>query len=750
METGQIQSDEAAREFIRELRRGVLLADGAMGTLLYSRGASTNESLELLNLTNPEMVERAHLDYLLAGARVIETNTYGANRLRLAEYGLAEKVWDINLRGAKLARSAREVAGEPALVAGAVGPLRAARVGSPGKELSPGEVRALYREQMEALLAGGVDLFVVETHADPKEAVEAIRAAREICRLPVVLEFAFWPVGPTEGVPAGPGRPGLWEEDEDSGGLTTAAGYTPEAVAGYLNALPEGDRPEVIGLNCGGGVVHLLQALTRLKRELCFEVLWSAMPNAGLPRYEGGRLYYAASPAYMASRVSSLIEAGVSLVGGCCGTTPEHIQAMRQALAGISSPAGLFAGTAHAAGRAATRGGTSAHLPAGASTHAEAPKTAPVGTGALPGAGIGTPSPWVRPGPSRAGGRVAGAPPGQERKREAGRTIEIAIGKTQPALGAAGAGPGAGWPAAGQAAGQTFRAKLGRQFIISVELDPPRGSTARKYLEAAQALGRAGADVINVADSPMARVRMGAVAAASLVQWQAGVETIVHFTARDRNLMAIQSDLLGAHAMGLRNVLALTGDPPSLGNVARATPVYDVDSIGLIQVLAALNRGEDVAGNPIGRGTEFTIGCALSPNAEDLAREVERFRRKVAAGVHFAMTQPLYELAPLEHILNELGGGPVPILLGVMPLHSFRHAEYLHNEVPGISIPERIREELARAGDEGLKVGLEQAARLVTEARSLVAGIYVVLSFGKHEPVCDFVRWVRELVTKES
>lgn len=685
--TGQIQSDEAAREFIRELRRGVLLADGAMGTLLYSRGASTTGSLELLNLTNPEMVERAHLDYLLAGARVIETNTYGANRLRLAEYGLAEKVWDINLRGAKLARSAREVAGEPALVAGAVGPLRAARVGSPGKELSPGEVRALYREQMEALLAGGVDLFVVETHADPKEAVEAIRAAREICRLPVVLEFAFWPVGPTEGVPAGPGRPGLWEEDEDSGGLTTAAGYTPEGVAGYLNALPEGDRPEVIGLNCGGGVVHLLQALTRLKRELRFEVLWCAMPNAGLPRYEGGRLYYAASPAYTASRVPALIEAGVKLIGGCCGTTPEHIQAMRQALAGISSPAGLFPGTTHAAGRAATRGGTSAHLPAGASTHKEAPKTAPVETGALPGMGIGAP---------------------------------------------------------------TFRAKLGRQFIISVELDPPRGSTARKYLEAAQALGRAGADVINVADSPMARVRMGAVAAASLVQWQAGVETIVHFTARDRNLMAIQSDLLGAHAMGLRNVLALTGDPPSLGNVARATPVYDVDSIGLIQVLAALNRGEDVAGNPIGRGTEFTIGCALSPNADDLAREVERFRRKVAAGVHFAMTQPLYELAPLEHLLNELGGGPVPILLGVMPLHSFRHAEYLHNEVPGISIPERIREELARAGDEGLKVGLEQAARLVTEARSLVAGIYVVLSFGKHEPVCDFVRWIRELVTKES
>ncbi|MBE3577797.1 MAG: bifunctional homocysteine S-methyltransferase/methylenetetrahydrofolate reductase [Limnochordales bacterium] len=681
--SGQVSlaGDGGAGGLLDLLAQGVVLADGAMGTLLYSRGAMGEAGLEVLNLTQPEMVQQAHLDYVLAGARLIETNTYGANRLQLESRGLAGRVWDINLWGAKLARAAREIAGEPVLVAGAVGPLGVA--GEQAREANDDALRAVYREQMEALLAGGVDLFVVETQADPREAVAAIRAARELCRLPVVVEFAFWPAGVQEGLGSH-----LPVSSTGEGEFVTAAGYTPEAVASYLAQLAEDERPEVIGLNCGSGVAYLLDVLERLRRALPFTAFWSAMPNAGLPRYQGGRLFYAAGPRYFAGQVARLVEADVRLIGGCCGTTPEHIQAMEAALRQVAG-----GGAQETARAQARRVVTAAAVP-------ETPRPRATWEWQVAGRGAGEAQTAVREGGERA----------------------------------------------------SLREKLGRQFIISVELDPPRGSVAKKYLQAAAALREAGVDVINVADSPMARVRMGAVAAAFLIQHQVGVETIVHFTARDRNLMAIQSDLLGAHALGLRNVLALTGDPPSLGNLARARPVYDVDSVGLIRILHELNRGHDAAGNPIGRPTGFTIGCALSPNAEDLEQEIAHFRDKLEAGAQFVMTQPIYELAALENALEKLGGCPIPLLLGVMPLHSLKHAEYLHNEVPGISIPKRIRDELEKAGEDGLRVGFEQAAKLVAQAKAsgLVAGIYVVLSFGKHEPVCDFVRKVRELVAGGS
>lgn len=694
-----------ARGLLDFLEQGVVLADGAMGTLLYSRGAVAEAGLELLNLTHREMVQQAHLDYVLAGARLIETNTYAANRLQLASRGLEDKVWDINLWGAKLARAAREIAGEPVLVAGAVGPVGISGEGA--QEADDDLLRAAYREQMEALLAGGIDLFIIETQADPREAVAAIRAARELCHLPVVLEFAFWPSGVQEGL-----HSRLTLSSNGEGEFVTASGYTPETVAAYLARLTEAERPEVIGLNCGSGVAYLVEVLDRLRQALSFTAFWSAMPNAGLPRYRGGRLFYAAGPRYLAEQVQPLVQAGVRLIGGCCGTTPEHIQAMDAALrtgGGVAARAAVAGGPGSGAGSMALRGPSSAGASPGTMVQTSATARATM-TGMTPATTL----------VAAEAAEVAGVP---------------APGKTLLPVKTP-----AGTPVA------AFREKLGRQFIVSVELDPPRGSVAKKYLQAASALREAGVDVINVADSPMARVRMGAVAAAFLIEHQVGVETIVHFTARDRNLMAVQSDLLGAHALGLKNVLALTGDPPALGNVARAKPVYDVDSVGLIRVLRELNRGQDVAGNPIGRPTDFTIGCALSPNAEDLDKEIAHFRNKLEAGAQFAMTQPVYELSALERALDKLGGCPIPLLLGVMPLHSFKHAEYLHNEVPGISIPEKIRHELELAGEDGLRVGFEQAAELVTQAQAagLLAGIYVVLSFGKHEPVCDFVRRVRD------
>lgn len=657
----------ALSDLSTRLQQEVLLADGGLGSLLFDRGANTHIPFEWLNLTDKEMVQKAHLDYLLAGSNIIETNTFGANRLKLGAAESESKVWDINVWGAKIARSAREISGEPALVAGSVGPLTAQVGGS----LTPAQMRALFREQMEGLLAGGVDLFIIETMSDPVQAIEAVRAAREISRLPVVVQFSFWPDSPDRIH----GRERLTGTADH---FYTAAGYTPQKIADALNNLPEVDRPDVLGVNCSFGPVHLLKVVQQMQAAVNFPMQWSAMPNAGLPTYVDGRLLYTATPGYFASMLASFVKLGIRLIGGCCGTTPGHIAAMKRALTELAHNGALNAAPAQIGSPVAEVTAEDAPVLANSAFYGEMPV-------------------------------------------ESGRADKT----------------------------EMLRSKLGRQFVISVELDPPKGPVVTKMLQAAKALQSAGADVINIADSPMARVRMGAIASSCLIQNQVGMETIVHLTSRDRNLMGLQSDLLGAHAMGLRNVLALTGDPPSLGN-ARATPVYDVDAIGLVKVITELNRGLDLQGNPIGKATDFTIACAFNPNAQDLGREIARLRAKLAAGAHLVMTQPVYHLEPLHRSLEALGGCDVPILLGIMPLHSYRHAEYLHNEVPGISVPASIRHELQLAGDDGLRVGLEQAARLVAEAYKLVAGIYVVLSFGKHEPICHFIEQIREQVRRKG
>ncbi|WP_324716328.1 bifunctional homocysteine S-methyltransferase/methylenetetrahydrofolate reductase [Carboxydochorda subterranea] len=656
----------------------ILLADGAMGTLLYARGAPLEGSFDALNLTNPDLVRGVHLDYILAGAELVTTNTFGANRVRLAAHGLEDQVRAINLAGVKIARAARETAGVPVLIAGDVGPT--GRPLAPIGALSEQAALDAFREQVDALLAGGVDLFIIETMSDPRELVLAVRAAREASKLPVIAEMSF----------SSEGR--------------TLLGASPKEAADALAELASELRPEVIGVNCGSGPAPVLDAVRALREAGGPFQRFSAMPNAGLPTVVGGRFVYVAIPEYFGEFARRFAgEPGMQVIGGCCGTTPDHIRAMRQALDALG--------------------------------HTLPPDWAQALQGMQ-----GTPR-VERQRALEAGGAgsrmVVVSPPGapyEGRPVPAGR---------EPA-GVAGREEGA------ERGGSGLALALGRRFVISVELDPPRGPVVQKLLGGARSIRDSGADAVNVGDSPMAQVRMSSLAAAHLIQAETGIETILHFTTRDRNLMGIQADLLGAHAMGIRNILALTGDPPGLGNYAHASAVYDIDSIGLVRVLAQLNQGVDVAGRSIGQATQFLIGVALSPAARDLDTEIERFRKKVEAAAHFAMTQPLFELDPLLRVLDRLGGAPIPLLLGVLPLRSYQHAEYLHHEVPGISIPERIRRALEKARDAAEQVGMEVALQVAVEASPYVAGVYVVPSFGRYEQACELVRAIRQHVKKPA
>jgi methionine synthase / methylenetetrahydrofolate reductase(NADPH) len=602
--------------FLERLSRGLILADGAMGTMLYGKGVPYERCFEELILSKPAMVEEIHGAYIAAGAELIETNSFGANRLKLSDHGLGDRVREINLRAVKLARAARETAGVDVFVAGSVGPL--GRPLEPIGEVSLAEATALFEEQIGALLEGGADLILLETFGDLDELALAVRAARRVCDLPVVAQATF---------------------AEDS---LTASGASPEEAVRTLRDL----GADVVGVNCSVGPQPMLDVVQRMLA--VGDVPVSAMPNAGLPARVGGRFLYFATPQYFAEYAVTFAHAGARIVGGCCGTTPAHISAMKAALAEARVVEDL------------------------------------------------RPS-WVAP------------------------TLE----------------PDVVVPS-GEAS--TLKPKLGNDFVVSVEMDPPRGINPTKLLKAGAMLKEVGVDAVNIADSPMARVRMSALAMGFLVKQHLGLETIQHFTTRDRNLMAIQSELMGAHAVGLRTILALTGDPPRLGDYPGATAVYDVDAIGLIRILKRLNEGHDWKGNTIGEPTNFLIGCALNPTAEDLDLELERFEKKIEAGADFVMTQPLYDLETLLHTLDRVGKVEIPILLGVMPLQSSRHAEYLHNEVPGITIPDWARERMRRAGEHGMQEGVAMAREFLQEARSHVQGAYLMPSFGRFEQVAEILR----------
>ena len=606
--------------FLERLQAGPLLCDGAMGTLLYAHGVPYERCFDELNLVQPELIQRIHQEYLTAGAEIVETNTFGANRFKLARYGLEERVRDINFRAVKIAREAREVSGQPVFLAGAVGP--SGRALAPAGAISPAEARAAFGEQIEALLEAGADLLILETFPDLDELRQAILAAREVCDLPVVAQISF----------------------ADDG--TTLTGRGPADVAAALAELDV----VVIGVNCGLGPQLALDVVQQMQS--ADGVYLATQPNAGFPSRLEGRFQYYSTPEYFADYTRRFAEAGVRLIGGCCGTTPRHTAAMRQALDELRP-------------EHATR-------PISGVTLSRPPEV--VETPATAG-----PSPWAQ-------------------KLQAGK------------------------------------------FVVSVELDPPKGLNPTKIVQGAQYLAGLGVDSINIGDSPMARVRMSCIALAVLIQRQTGLDTIIHFTTRDRNLMALQSELLGAHALGIRNVLALTGDPPRVGNYPNATGVWDVDSIGLVQVLRQLNEGRDWAGNSIGRPASFEIACAVNPVADDLELELDRFRRKMEAGAHFAMTQPLYDLEQLEQFIDRVGPLPIPLILGVMPLQSHKHAEFLHNELPGVSIPAAIRERMRQAGERGQAEGILQAQEFLSAAQRHVQGVYFMPSFGRYEMVGELVK----------
>jgi homocysteine S-methyltransferase len=623
-----------------------LLVDGGMGTLLFSRGVPQRACLEELVSSQPAMVGAAHREYLEAGSQLIETLSFGANRHRLAAWGLEGGVGDLNRRAARIAREAREVSGRDAFVGGSVGPIGSPARGMPA--MTEATIRAVFREQIEGLLEGGCDLIVLETFSDINQLVMAVDEARLASDVPVIASLTFG------------------EE------LRLADGSSPMAAA---NALAVAGA-DAIGVNCGAGPVACIDALEAMGSPAEGEPARSIMPNAGLPQRLDGRFVYAASPAYFGTVTSRLLAAGAGILGGCCGTTPEHIAEMRAALDALQA-AGATAGEA-----------------------ATAPSMA---TAVAQG----------RPGPS---------------------LVDWA---------SVGAGDDAPPP--------TRLAELlsRRRFVVSVEIDPPRSIRIERTIEAARLLRDAGVDVVNVSDSAMARVRMSALSVAFGIQHDLDLECLVHCTTRDRNLMALESELLGAHALGVRNIIALTGDPPRIGDYPTGTGVWDVDSIGLIEILTRLNRAEDPSGASIGQRAGFTIACALDSTAVDQVTEWDRLERKLGAGAHLVMTQPLYSVEQVEAMLEEAhrrfgpAGFPVPVLLGVLPLVSTRHAEFLHNEVPGITIPDEARSAMRAAGERGSEVGIEMANRLLAATEGDVAGTYIMPSFGRYEQCAEVVRRIR-------
>ncbi len=640
MDVNEQATSHLRRAFAERLARTPLLLDGAMGTLLFSRGVPQRSSLDSLVESQPELIGAIHREYIEAGADAIETNSFGANRIRLAPYGLADRAGLISRRAAQLAREARDVAGKTdVLVAGSIGPLE-----TPvhGPEHLRGQVmRDAFREQIEGLLEGGADILLFETFSDLDELLLGIEEAHGLSDIPIIAQMTF---------------------GED---LLAIDGTSPQTAATALAAA----GVDAVGVNCGVGPLICLDALSQMGLP-SVGLARSIVPNAGLPQRVDRQFVYAAEPAYFGDAVARFLDAGARIVGGCCGTTPEHIRHMRQALDAIAS------GGQPRAGRQSDH------------EHMVSPRT-PVADRV--GGGSGT----EQPPPTR---------------------LASLLGE--------------------------------RGFIVSVEIDPPRSVRIERTIEAARLLQDAGVDIVNISDSAMARVRMGAMAVAFGVQHDLDLECLVHVTTRDRNLMALESELLGAHALGVRNILALTGDPPRVGDYPTGTGIWDVDSIGLIGILSRLNRGEDQAGKPIGAPAGFTIACALDPTAGDTDQEIERLAAKLEAGADLIMTQPIYAREQWDRFMDRAvirwpSGLPKPVLLGVLPLHTHRHAEFLHNEVPGITIPDEVRAAMNAAGERGAEVGLEMAHALLEQLATDVQGTYVMPSFGRYEQAAELVRRVR-------
>ena len=622
----------------------VVLFDGAMGTMLYSKGVFINQCYDELNARAPDLVRAVHQAYIKAGAEAIETNSFGANRIKLAQYGLESQVHELNRSAAELAREA--AASASILVAGAVGPL-GVRL-EPYGPTSADEACGIFREQMAGLRDGGVDVFILETFADLHEIQQAIAAARRLDEsIPVIAQVT---VGTD---------------------LLTPFGATPEDIARAL----DGWGADVIGLNCSVGPQTILEAIERMtvvtRRKL------SAMPNAGMPREVGGRHMYMASPEYMASYARHLIHAGAKVVGGCCGTTPEHIKAMVEGVRPL-----------------APRLGTAREGRRGSGERAQQSPTAD-----LP----------PRDGDRRTDGRALVAQPA------ARRCDPVPFAERS-----------------------RFAAKIAAgRFVTSVEIVPPRGVDASKMLADVAKLRDAGVDAVNVPDGPRAQSRMGALLTSLLIEQRVGIETVTHYACRDRNLLGMLSDLLGAAAVGLRNMLLVTGDPPKMGPYPDATAVFDIDAIGLTNLVRNLNCGLDPGGNAIGQPTQFAIGVGVNPAAIDLAHEIRRFEWKVDAGAEFAVTQPVFDPDQLERFLARITHVRIPVVAGIWPLVSVRNAEFLANEVPGVAVPPaviaRMRAANERSKDHAIAEGIAIAREMLDRVRGAVQGAQVSAPFGRVE-----------------
>ncbi len=613
-----------SNKFLDLLSSQTILADGAMGTMLHTHGVGFDKCFDELNLTNPATVAEIHRAYIEAGAQLIITNTFGANRFKLTKHGLQDDVIEINKASVDLAKRVVSASFKDVLVAGDVGPL-GVRI-APFGRVQPEQAREAFAEQIQALAEAGVDLIVIETFSDLYEIREAIKAAKETCTLPVVASVTFT------------------RDDR------TLLGDEPMKVARTLRDA----GADVIGVNCSGGPAQLLRILKQMKQAVSDGKFW-VKPNAGWPEQVGGRIMYPADADYFGDYALSFRESGACVVGGCCGTTPQHIAVMKKALASSEYSSVLIQ--------------TPDIL--------EVTETSDV------------------------------EPPTQ------------------------------------------FAQKLGRgQFAISVEMDPPRGLSTHKLLAGASLLADAGADVINVADSPMARMRMSAWAVCDVVQRKVGVETTIHFPTRGRNLLRVQGDLLAAHALGIRNIFVIMGDPTAIGDYPEAMDNYDLVPSGLIKLIKqGFNAGIDHSGTSIGQPTNFFVGAALNLCPPDMDNEIKNLHRKMKAGADFFITQPVYRPDDGSKLLEayeaKYGKLNKPILVGILPLVNVRHANFLHNEVPGISIPEEIRKRIEDAGNDGVKAGVEITVELVNQLKAWAGGVYIMPQFHKYDMVAEIIEKVK-------
>ncbi|MBE0643296.1 MAG: bifunctional homocysteine S-methyltransferase/methylenetetrahydrofolate reductase [Bacteroidetes bacterium] len=608
--------------FLDRLARRVVLFDGGIGTEFYRRGVFINKCYDELNLSNASLVEQVHRDYIQAGADVIETYTFGANPVKLAAHGLLESLEEINRRGAEIARAA---AGDDVYVAGSIGPLGTQM--EPLGPLSREEARELFARQIRALCAGGVDLFVLETFIYPEELEQAILAVRECCDKPVIAHITI---------------------NDDASSLT---GASPEVLLSELVAM----HPDVLGVNCTVGPSVMLTWLEQV-RELT-EIPISIMPNAGKPKNVDGRNIYLTSPDYLGTYAKRYIQAGANVIGGCCGTGPEHIKHMRNAISAY---------------------GFKTQAPIAAAKEFDIPTDIRV----LP----------------------------REEKSRLARRLQDG------------------------------------HFVTMVELVAPRGVSARIEIEKARRLFYYGVDVINIPDGPRASARMSAMAMAALIQREVGIETVLHYACRDRNVIGIQSDLLGAWALGVHNILAVTGDPPKLGNYPDATAVFDVDAIGLVNIINRLNHGLDIAGNPIGAPAGMHIGVAANPGALNMEQELRRLDWKVDAGAEFIVTQPVFDLELFHDFMRRIEHVRLPVIAGLWPLASLRNAEFMNNEVPGCDVPESIMERLRRHADSkeaGRAEGIAIANETLEQIKESIAGVQISAPFGRIDTVFEVLDGVR-------